>query len=105
MGLLVLGVHALFSQGPGRSFVSDGVFLLCVSATLALTATAYLRAKRLFVPLGLVVGAAFLLYAAAVISIGNEDVGGPSTAVPLSGATAAYGIWLVIAAIVEPSQW
>ena len=39
VGLLVLGVHALFSQGPGRSFVSDGVFLLCVSATLALTAT------------------------------------------------------------------
>ena len=104
-GLLVLGAYELFSQAPGTGSVRAGVFFLCASAALALTATAYLRAMRLFVPLGFVVGAAFVLYALAVLSMGYEDVGGAHTAVPLSLATAAFGLWLIVAAVVEPLRW
>ncbi|MHB8762703.1 MAG: hypothetical protein ACYC6J_10075, partial [Coriobacteriia bacterium] len=98
-GLLVLGAHELFSQEPGTGSVRAGVFFFCVSAALAFTATAYLRAMRLFVPFGFLVGAAFMLYALAVISMGYEDVGGGHTAVPLSLATAAFGLWLIAAAV------
>jgi len=100
-GLLVLGANELFPQEPGTVSVRAGLFLLSVSAVLAFTATAYLRAMRLFVPLGFLVGAAFLLYALAVISMGYEDVGGAHTAVPLSLATAAFGLWLIVTAVVE----
>ena len=104
-GLLFLGADELFSQRPGAGSVRAGVFLLCVSGALAFTATAYLRAMRLFVPLALLVGAAFMLYALAVISMGYEDVGGAHTAVPLSLATAAFGLSLIVAAVVETSRW
>ncbi len=100
-GLLVLGANELLSQGPGTGSVKAGVFLLCVSAALAFTATTYLRAMRLFVPSGFIVGAAFVLYALAVISMGYEDVGGARTAVPLSLATAIFGLWLIVAAAIE----
>ena len=103
--LLVVGAQEFFSQGPGTGSVRASVFLLCASSTLALTATAYLRAMRLFVPLAFLVGAAFLLYALAVISMGYEDVGGAQTAVPLSLATAVFGLWLIVAAVVEALRW
>jgi hypothetical protein len=104
-GLFVIGAYELASEARGSGPMKAAIVVLCASAALAFTATAHLRALRLFVPLGFVVGAAFILYGLAVISMGYEDVGGAPTAIPLSLATAGLGLWLVVAAVIETSRW
>lgn len=62
----------------------------------ALASTAFIRAWPMSTVLNRILGVIVVLYSLAVLTIGNEDVGGPVIAVPFGLAGVAFGVWSII---------
>ncbi|MEI6150759.1 MAG: hypothetical protein WCS01_16805 [bacterium] len=101
---LLIGLACLFAAGQQlNSDINDfhrfdpSVLVPTTAAVLAaLACTAFLRAWPLSTVLNRILGVIVLLYSLAVLTIGNEDVGGPVIAVPFGLAGIAFGIWSMI---------
>jgi hypothetical protein len=93
-------VFAVDEWGRWRAIASAQiVFLVGVSLFSGLAALSVARGWRLGLWLAALSGASLLLYALAVVTMGWEDVGGASGAIPLALGTGLAGLLGVAVAV------